>query len=372
MLLLIEIMRYWQKINLFNLSNKFKLISDNFTKKITNLEEKLKFQQNELNHLNRTYINKYKEIILNISQINNILKELINENLIEKSIKEQNDFCNNQSKDNNKYEERVKLKEVDLNNKNYKMFIYKYADAVSHSIKYSKRWEDRDTNNIINALNYYSNKTNIKKEDIYIMDLGANIGWYSFYLGKNGYKILSFEPDPINYYILRKNYCINKDVNIIIINRGVYSEEKKCDYYLHIGNEGNGLIFCDKNSEIQKNILKYKEEVYLTKLSNFIPFLSDKNLAFIKIDVEGAEEKAIKGGIELITKYHVPFIFMEWAPNNLRMQKVDKREFLLLFENNGYKFSLSNFLDKNFIILDDIVNSTKLINIYIIYANILE
>ena len=33
---------------------------------------------------------------------------------------------------------------------------------------------------------------------MYILDIGANIGWYSFCLGKYGYKILSFEPMLIN------------------------------------------------------------------------------------------------------------------------------------------------------------------------------
>lgn len=34
----------------------------------------------------------------------------------------------------------------------------------------------------------------------------------------------------------------------------------------------------------------------------------------IKMDIEGSEGKAFESGIELITKYHVPFIFMEFAP----------------------------------------------------------
>ena len=66
-------------------------------------------------------------------------------------------------------------------------------------------------------------KKNIKKEDIYIIDIGANIGWYTFILGKYGYKIISFEPLPLNTYILNKNYCLNKDVNITIINKGLYN-----------------------------------------------------------------------------------------------------------------------------------------------------
>ena len=50
--------------------------------------------------------------------------------------------------------------------------------------------EEYDTNNILKALNYYSNKKGIKNEDIYILDIGANIGWYSFTLAKYGYKII--------------------------------------------------------------------------------------------------------------------------------------------------------------------------------------
>lgn len=37
-----------------------------------------------------------------------------------------------------------------------------------------------------------------------------------------------------------------------------------------------------------------KSIVTLTKLSNFIPFLSEKHAALIKIDVEGSEEAVIK------------------------------------------------------------------------------
>ena len=32
----------------------------------------------------------------------------------------------------------------------------------------------------------------------------------------------------------------------------------------------------------------------------------------IKMDIEGSEGKAFESGIELITKYHVPFILMEY------------------------------------------------------------
>ena len=38
------------------------------------------------------------------------------------------------------------------------------------------------------------------------MDIGANVGWYSFYLGNAGYEIIAFEVSKINNYILKKTF----------------------------------------------------------------------------------------------------------------------------------------------------------------------
>ena len=68
------------------------------------------------------------------------------------------------------------------------MFVYKSSDAVSKSIRFEHKWEENHTLNILNALDYCSKKKNIENKDV-----GNNIGWYSYYFGKYGYKILSFE-----------------------------------------------------------------------------------------------------------------------------------------------------------------------------------
>ena len=205
----------------------------------------------------------------------------------------------------------------------------------------------------------------------YILDIGANVGWYSLYLGKYGYNIMSFEPEERNFYILKKNYCLNRNINITIINKGLYTSEEECDYYENIGNKGNGMVICHQKNDISK-FWKKKSKIILTKLSNFIPFLSEKHIAFIKIDIEGAEEAAILSGIELITKYHVPFIFSEYNPCNLRLHDVNIITFFKLFENNGYKISKYSFFDKKYISIKKLAKEKKIINLYIIYTKILE
>ena len=157
----------------------------------------------------------------------------------------------------------------------FKYLIYNKEDYISKCIMKFGNYEGEDLFNIIQALKYYSLKNNIKnKNDVLFLDIGGNIGVYTIYLGKLGYSVLSFEPSPRNFYILNKNYCLNKNNNTILINEGLSTMEKICDYYIHKNNIGNGILFCNKinNKIIESNFFK-QYEVRLTKLSNFIPYL---------------------------------------------------------------------------------------------------
>ena len=254
------------------------------------------------------------------------------------------------------------------------MYVYNDQDYISNSIRFGQSWESTETKQIINALNYYSSLKNIPNDNIYIIDIGANVGWYTLFLGKNGYQVLSFEPSILNIYILRKNLCLNPNLNITLINKGLFTEEKRCDYYFQKGNIGNGMIQCNKNGTVFYNFTK-SGEAYLTKLSNYVEFLSTKNLALIKIDTEGSEKKAIESGIELITNYHVPFIYLEFAPKFLVLHETDPIQFLEMLEINGYKFPKYSFLDNNYYTKKEIMEKTKnefQTNLYVVYSNLIK
>lgn len=184
-------------------------------------------------------LEKNKNIEFNPEKINIEFDQATNDELI----KEQNYFCINQN--NNLYpefEEQIVSTKIELNNITFDLFVYKNKDVVSDNILKKKNWEPPETNNILKALDYYSEKKNLKNEDIYILDIGANIGWYTFFLGKYGYKIIGFEPSGINFYILKKNFCLNREVNITLINKGLFDQEKKCDYYMSVIDVGDGCM----------------------------------------------------------------------------------------------------------------------------------
>ena len=297
-----------------------------------------------------------------------------NEKIAEKYSYLQNYFCENQNETfYQEYENKTRIAKVDFHEKKFEMFVYKSGDIVSNVIISSHRWERGLTDSILNALEFYSQKKKLENKDIYFIDVGANVGWYSFFIGKYGYKILSFEANKVNNYILYKNYCLNKDVSLSIINKGLDEEDKTCKIITANKNIGNGAIFCENT---EKSDVYFLGDVYnnieLTKLSKYMKFLSEKNVALMKIDVEGYEPKVIKGGEEIITKYHIPFIAMEFDINFIQLHQINALEFLKIFENNGYKFSMVDFLSKKYISSEELIKRKDNINIFAVYEKFLE
>ena len=297
-------------------------------------------------------------------------------NSLEKYKKEQNDFCNDLEKNKIKeYEEQIQLTEVSLLSRFFNMYIYKSDDEISNEIMTLKNFNGEKTGDLLTALLFYSTIIKINASQIYFLDIGSKIGWYSMIISKFGYKVLSFESSDINNYILKKNYCLNRDFNLTLIKKGLYNEEKKCDFYLDSKNKASGKVFCDAKQNLPSNLIKSGEST-LTRLSNYLNFLSNQNLGLVKISVEGLEEKAIQGGIELISKYHVPYIYLEFNPESLREHGTDPIKFLKIFKRNKYKFPFYNFFDDEFLSIDEIMTKAKRhngkINLYIAHSKMIR
>ena len=332
------------------------------------INSKKVFKVNELD--SNLYLNNISNNYSNIS----LVYDEFDENINKQYILIQNNFCDKEEENKiQKYENLIKIAKVDFNSTNFSMYVYKTSDTVSRSIMYSHNWEANNTKKILKALEYYSEKKKLNKKDIYLIDIGANVGWYTYFLGKIGYNIMSFEASKINNYILYKNYCLNRDINVTIINKGLDVEDKKCKLKIVSYNIGDGMILCDNRDKL---ILDFNGEIFddieLTKLGKYTKFLSEKNLAFIKLDVEGAEGTVFEGGKEIIDKYHVPFIMMEFEVRLLESHGTKVLNFLEFFENNGYKFSLIDFFSKEYISSSELIQIKRNKNLFVVYEKILE
>lgn len=163
-----------------------------------------------------------------------------------------------------------------------------------------------------------------------VIDIGGNVGYFSLLasklVGMHG-KVYVFEPDPTNFMYLRKNIEINKIKNIILVNKCVSNEEGILTLYLHPKFHSCHSIFKSTSKSIDHvNV----ESITLNKMFEN----DDFKISFIKMDIEGAELKALKGMDEILKKNRVKYLLTEC---NLRILKcVGKMARDLILELDKY------------------------------------
>jgi FkbM family methyltransferase len=178
-------------------------------------------------------------------------------------------------------------------------------------------------------------KENILKDSV-VLDIGANIGFYtrlfSHWVGSTG-KIISFEPDVLNFRRLKDN--TGKLQNTIIFNKAV-------------GNE-NGKITLYQSDNLNVDHRTYKPEIfthsYAVDVVALDHFLSDitTSVDFVKIDIQGFEYNAIKGMTQLLKKNKHIKILSEFWPYGLKKSGSSAVHYFELLSNLGFTvFLLEN------------------------------
>jgi len=173
-------------------------------------------------------------------------------------------------------------------------------------------------------------KREIKEGDV-ILDIGANIGYYTLIFaklaGEKG-RIFAFEPDPDNFFLLKKNVEINNFRNVTLIKKGVSSKNEKVSLYLDEENKGNHTIFPQKG---RKSI-----EVEVVRLDDYFEDYEGK-INFIKIDIQGAEIIALQGMRNILEKNKEVKILAEFWPEGFENYGIKSEDYLSLFSQFGFK-----------------------------------
>jgi len=133
------------------------------------------------------------------------------------------------------------------------------------------------------------------------LDIGANLGWWSFIYAEAGYAVTAVEALEMNRELIKATMCANPDLaaRITLVESAVSSKVGQCTIFSDSTNVGDGALACD---EVQ--LKSYKEHVNRTYVQRgTVPLqLLDTVMAgkppqgIVKMDVEGHEQDVIKGG----------------------------------------------------------------------------
>lgn len=170
-------------------------------------------------------------------------------------------------------------------------------DNISSCLYTSKFFEVEETKGFVQLVD----------KDCIFLDIGSHIGYYSVlarHLGGENCKIISIEPTPSTFDILKKN---TNFPNSIQLNIAMYSSTGKMtlnDYgyrYMSL----NSL----KDARLDEKIEGKKIEVELDTVDNIVNKYKLKP-TLIKIDAESAEVEILKGASDTINAFK-PHFFIE-------------------------------------------------------------
>ena len=153
----------------------------------------------------------------------------------------------------------------------------------------------------------------LEKSPRTILDIGANIGYFSLFFNKKfpNTKIHCFEPIPNTYKYLQQDLSLNNSENIYAYNFGFSDIKQKVEMYYNLNGSGcSSLKNLNPDDNIEKVMCDFKT------LDEFVIENNIDQIDFIKCDVEGAEKFVYEGGLRTIEKFK-PVIYSEmlrkWA-----------------------------------------------------------
>jgi FkbM family methyltransferase len=145
------------------------------------------------------------------------------------------------------------------------------------------------------------------------LDIGANVGYYTLKVASESashglqIKIISVEADPDNYKALCRNIECNRFSNIIPINKAVWNSTGYHELRQRIVSTSSGnristddATLCFEQSGMDDNCRVLQVET--DTIDNMVQENKIQNIGVLKIDVEGAEVKALQGAKETAKK----------------------------------------------------------------------
>jgi FkbM family methyltransferase len=166
------------------------------------------------------------------------------------------------------------------------------------------------------------------------IDIGANIGWFTLAAAQNAGPtgaVYAFEPAPAIFRRLSQNVALNQNAScgsITLINKAVADCEGEVPFYESTDGNSGLSSMRDIGSPSNERVM-----VPVTVLDAMLGSLPSVTL--IKMDIEGAEMKALRGMRALIERDH-PVLVIELTDEFLREMGSSAKDLCELVEAWGY------------------------------------
>jgi len=219
------------------------------------------------------------------------------------------------------------------------MAVYDWDEAedwVSYNICQTGYWEEQDMSEF--------------GAPGHMLDIGGNIGFYSFALAQAGWNVTAFEPMPTNFALMSATLCRNPGLagRVRLNSFGLGAKTHECKMMRPQGNVGDGFTRC---SDEEAGTILQRDEDTFKEVGNFTIRRLDEVLLeqhitevdLVKVDVEGHESQVFAGAPNFLKQYRPRLIKSEvWDTMVGSTGPTSGYEYLAMFESAGYKAFADN------------------------------
>jgi FkbM family methyltransferase len=130
---------------------------------------------------------------------------------------------------------------------------------------------------------YWANRNRYRRA----ADIGANLGLHSILMGKCGWQVCAYEPDPKHAALLKRNLALNQSHTVELVEAAVSDKPGTHEFVRVLGNTTSSHLSGAKSSaygELEKFTVRVEA------IADIMPTVD-----FVKMDAEGQEKIIILG-----------------------------------------------------------------------------
>lgn len=177
----------------------------------------------------------------------------------------------------------------------------------------------------------------VLKSGMTFIDIGANMGLYTLFaasrVGESGY-VVSIEPSAREMEILQNNVQQNALRNVRLCQVALLDRASEVELLVAgLQNSGHNTL----GAFGYNTTLDHREKVRAMRLDDLVQSEKLGRVDVIKMDIEGAELAALRGGADTIHRFH-PVVLLELSDRALQHQHSNSGDVLDLLTQHGYRF----------------------------------
>ena len=226
-------------------------------------------------------------------------------------------------------------------------------DIVSSRIVNHKEWESGEILWLLDKLDKFAVEKSLPKSEVFVLDIGANIGTWSFAIAASGYQVLAFEAMDVNQKALHYSFCANAKravpqlkENLVLFDTGLGKDTAVCNIFSDPGNMLDGVVSCTQD-EPPFSYLRWRQRLNIARLDDIfgdrIASLAGR-VGAVKMDTEGMEPWVLEGARKFFKRTSPRYMVTELNESAMKAStNYTARQFIDQILSMGYEMHTGGF-----------------------------